>query len=484
MKQIHLTSITVLLAALLALQPLATRAAAAALPAELLEQGIYAQETKGDLDAAIAIYQQLTAQAKVSQALAAQAQLRLGQCLLKKNRANEAMAAFEKVIRDFPGEKELVATARQYLPGELALGPVPWPDGERLKLTLTFPTGVEIGLMEMRADLVEAGGRKAWRVGRRMSGGGEMLSSVDVDAETFVPLTSFWKHTLLGEVSAVFKPGEVEMRRLGAAEPTVARPDKTVFDNEEVMHMMRRLPLQIGYKTNIPVITTLGGGTILPIGLEVPSKEMVETSGGNFDCFKTVLSVGQTFWISDDAHRYLVKFEAGGAIGTLATVTQRASGTPVTFRDDELGVSLAAPADWVIHRQRAASKGRTIIRLLDPAADTSSVALYLAKTESLPANVRQSARAWAEHGFQQSGNKEAHGANIRANSWKTCTIAGRPGVSFLADFEETGKAMVVLSLCAVGPKSSEYFELVCAADKFDALKPAFEQIVAGYRPTK
>lgn len=483
MKQIRLTSIIIMFAALLAADPCAV-SAPAALPSELLEQGIYAQETKGDLDAAIAIYQQLTAQAKVSQALAAQAQLRLGQCLLKKNRATDAHAAFEKLIRDFPGEKELIAKAREYLPDELALGPVPWPDGERLKLLLTFPTGVEIGLMELRADLVEAGGRKAWRVGRRMSGGGEMLSSVVVDAETFVPLTSYWKHTLLGEVSAAFKPGEVEMRRPGAAEPTMARPDKTVFDNEEVMHMMRRLPLQIGYKTNIPVITTLGGGTILPIGLEVPAKEMIETTVGNFDCFKTVLSVGQTFWISDDAHRYLVKFEAGGAIATLVTVGQCTAGTPVNFRDDELGVSLAAPADWVIHRQRNEIKGRAAIRLLDPAADSTHVALYLSKTDSLPANVRQSARAWAEHGFQQSAVKEQHGGEIRANSWKTCTIAGRPGVSFVADFQEMGKPMISLSLYAVGPKMSEYFVLACAAEKFEALKAAFDQIVAGYRPTK
>ncbi len=92
---------------------------------ELLEKGIYNEDTKGDLDAAITIYQQLIADARAAQSLAAQAQFRLGQCYLKKNRPAEAAAAFAKLIRDFPGEKQLVAKAREHLPGDLALGPVP-----------------------------------------------------------------------------------------------------------------------------------------------------------------------------------------------------------------------------------------------------------------------------------------------------------------------------------------------------------------------
>lgn len=79
--------------------------------------------------------------------LAAQAQFRLGECLLKKNRTDEATAAFEKLIADFPGEKELVAKAREHLPAEIALGPVPWVDGERMQLTLSLPAGMEIGTM-------------------------------------------------------------------------------------------------------------------------------------------------------------------------------------------------------------------------------------------------------------------------------------------------------------------------------------------------
>src|SRR5882724_13371918 len=94
-------------------------------PSELLEKGIYNQDTKGDLDSAIAIYQQVVAAAASNQSLAAQAQFRLGQCYLKKNRTADATAAFEKLIHDFPNETNLIAKARGHLPGGLTLGPVP-----------------------------------------------------------------------------------------------------------------------------------------------------------------------------------------------------------------------------------------------------------------------------------------------------------------------------------------------------------------------
>ncbi|HEX8296330.1 MAG TPA: tetratricopeptide repeat protein [Chthoniobacteraceae bacterium] len=483
MKQTYSRSLPAILLALSLAASSGLARVAAASPSDLLEKGIYAEETKGDLDAAIAIYQQLTTEVKASQSLAAQAQWRLGLCLLKKKRDVDARAAFEKLIRDFPEEKELATKARGYLPGELALGPVTWADGERLQLTLKLPAGLEVGTMQLRADLVELKGRKVWRVGRRMSGGGEMLSSVDVDPASFHPLSSYWKHSLLGEVTAEFKPGEVVLQRAGSTEPTTVRAEKPVFDNEEAMHLMRRLPLAVGLKTVLPVMVTLGGGTQMAIGLEVPAKEVVETRAGKFDCFKVVLDIGQTFWISDDAPRYLAKFEGVGVVATLASITQRKPGTPVSFRDEELGASLTTPADWVIHRVTE-EKGNTSIYLLDPAANAAHVALRLSATESLPTEARGAVRAWAENNVRENFAKKRKGFKVREASWKQHAVSGRSGVSFVADFQENQKPMIMVCIHALGGKQSEQFILAAPAEKMAALQPVFEQIVAGYRMTK
>ena len=59
---------TLLVVATAAVYPSAVRAATES-PSELLERGIYAQETKGDVDSAIAIYQQLVTEQNVNQSL-------------------------------------------------------------------------------------------------------------------------------------------------------------------------------------------------------------------------------------------------------------------------------------------------------------------------------------------------------------------------------------------------------------------------------
>ncbi len=469
---------TLIVAAIGAIHPPAAPAAPAS-PSELLERGIYNQETKGDLDSAITIYQQLIGEADVNRALAAEAQFRLGQCYLKKNRTADATAAFEKLIHDFPNEKELVAKAREHLPGAFTLGPVPWVDGERLQLNIALLTGADIGTCEYRADLVQqANGHKVWRVGARMVAGPQSVSCVDADAETFRPLNSHWKHSLLGEVSASYRPGEVEIKRVEKAQPTRTAVDGAVLDNEQAMHAMRRLPLQVGYRTTLPVISTRGGMNLLPISLEVVGKETVEVPAGKFDCFKVHLGlVNQEFWFSDDAHCYLVKFEAGPVVAQLLSITKRRTGEPVVFRDDELGISFTVPADWVVWRAKTGQpEGQTLIRMLDPGADTSDGGMRLFTTDSLPEKSQQSARAWAEEGLRK--NKTV---KVRPDGWKDITIDGQQGVSFVADSTEGGKPQVQFLVHVLGPRNSELFVLTCAPGKFDALKTQFDSILASYR---
>jgi TolA-binding protein len=67
---------------------------------ELLQKGIYLQETVGDLDGAIKIYKQIAQTAQESRANAAQAQFRLGVCLEKKGLQAEAARVLQKVVTD------------------------------------------------------------------------------------------------------------------------------------------------------------------------------------------------------------------------------------------------------------------------------------------------------------------------------------------------------------------------------------------------
>src|SRR5258705_11541523 len=71
-----------------------TRAASAA---ELLEKGIYTEETKGELQAASEIYRQIVDDPAAARSLVAQAQLRLGPCELKQGNKPRAISALERL---------------------------------------------------------------------------------------------------------------------------------------------------------------------------------------------------------------------------------------------------------------------------------------------------------------------------------------------------------------------------------------------------
>jgi hypothetical protein len=75
--------------------------------AELLERGIYRQDTVGDLDGAIRIYRQIV-HPGVARDVAAHAQLRLAESLLKKGDVASAEQEFARLTREYSDFQALV----------------------------------------------------------------------------------------------------------------------------------------------------------------------------------------------------------------------------------------------------------------------------------------------------------------------------------------------------------------------------------------
>jgi Tol biopolymer transport system component len=83
----------------------------------LLQKGIFAEETEGNLDAAIKIYEQITAEAAANRAVVAQAQYRLGVCYQKKGNKEQAISILNDLLKQFPAEAALGQKARELLAG-------------------------------------------------------------------------------------------------------------------------------------------------------------------------------------------------------------------------------------------------------------------------------------------------------------------------------------------------------------------------------
>jgi hypothetical protein len=78
--------------------------------AELLQKGIYDQETAGDLDGAIAIYHQIVNSGSSPRDVAAQAQYRLAQSLLQKGDLPNGAQEFSNLARNYADYGKLVSS--------------------------------------------------------------------------------------------------------------------------------------------------------------------------------------------------------------------------------------------------------------------------------------------------------------------------------------------------------------------------------------
>ena len=200
-------------AVLFAIMVAASAQAHADSAAEMLEKGIYNEDTVGNLDEAIKIYRKVVELGEQAEAVAAKAQFRLAQCLLKKGQRSEATAAFKKIVTDFPNQKDWVTKAKQHLPNALRFQDAPWKNGECLTLEMRLSGGHPIGVVGAYVESAKVDGKDVWKMYvRRFVAGGqnEGTSQVVVDQATNRPLSTSFQHLVLGSAEATWSDSAID----------------------------------------------------------------------------------------------------------------------------------------------------------------------------------------------------------------------------------------------------------------------------------
>jgi hypothetical protein len=103
--------------------------------ADLLQRGIYEQQTAGNLDSAIQIFRQV-ANSAADKKIAAQAQYQIVLCMLQRGDQPAAAKEVETLARNFADQPDLVARARKLLPGGAPTLPAPWGESECSQLNI------------------------------------------------------------------------------------------------------------------------------------------------------------------------------------------------------------------------------------------------------------------------------------------------------------------------------------------------------------
>jgi tetratricopeptide (TPR) repeat protein len=81
----------------------------------LLQEGLYAEEVDGNLDAAIRIYAQIIKDDSAQRSHVAQALYRQGMCYMKKQQEQQAKLAFEKLVAEYSDQTNIVNKAKPLL---------------------------------------------------------------------------------------------------------------------------------------------------------------------------------------------------------------------------------------------------------------------------------------------------------------------------------------------------------------------------------
>jgi hypothetical protein len=439
----------------------------------LLEKAIYSEETLGNLNEAINIYQQIVGKADTSRSTAALALYRLGVCYRKSGKEDEARAAFNRLVQQYPEQKELILKSQM-----LDLRPVPWTDGEILRMGIrSSGAKSDMGAIVYTAESSQVAGKATWNLRTAMVLTGMFLyQSAVVDAGNYLPISSrYLVNFMQTDTEAVYAADHVQASSLqkGVKTQTQVPLNGIAYDYWQILHLVRCLPLREGFQIVIPVYFS---GILDNVKVSVVGKESVTVPAGSFECYKTVIAPPgnaqeKTVWFSADAHVYPVKsIEGGTSEQELNSIEVAGKNQQVNFDDSGSGIVMSLPSQWYFGRSLAGG-----LNTLAAPEDDSVLVLYSWPIKPEDDSVTKILDKWI------ANQKEINPAyQARAGTREAVSLAGFAGERFIADTAEaaTGIPSVDLTYSFVTTLKRYVFVFQTKKDNFDKMKPAFESIMS------
>ncbi len=455
---------------------------------ELLEEGVYQEEAKGDLGAAIELYRQVVDSERASRSKAAEAQFRMAVCYHKQGNTTQAVEGFEALVDNYPSQEEWVEAALAYLPKPFNPETVPWVDGEITEMEIRLPNGFVVGYLLYKAEQIESENRVLWRLSNRMLANGENINMVEIDPDTMKPVFGYMFATAMDnkEISFWFEDEQVRVDYGEAGEKTVSIP-AGVIDNTQAQFLMRQFPVETGFSTESTIFVGLTG-TTLPVVFSVLGIEDVEVPAGLFECYHVEIKLAgqsQHFWFKTDESRKAVMFKAGG-IEARAT-DYRVAGAAETriFRDDRLGYEVAIPSAWGAFDTSDPDKrpDRSRLELRDSwAAMTCSITAQTEAADENEAEPGDLDRA-ADLARKQV---DAYGERtelfeLDEASWAEVENEDGATVSFSGFTSLNKQDLVMKKTVRQSGDTSLVFTLRCDPDLLATYEPIFDQMAASAR---
>jgi hypothetical protein len=387
-------------------------------------------------------------------------------------------ADYQTLEEALEGQKTVFDSGSTYKP--LSLKPVPWTDGEFLRYRIVTKTGMEMGQQFWITRAGEREGVDCWEIEQRLTiplQNREMFTQVQIDKEGLAPISSWSKHHL-GEVHAQYQAGKVIITQ-GTAKPREFPRSDQVFDNDQVIHLMRCLPLYSGYRATFPIVSILNGSTPLECRVRVVKREEITVPAGTFDCWKVRLqvysgaikAVEQYFWYSVKEQLF-VKMESDG--GDIELVERGSETAESSIELEEHGAVLKLPKGWFVYERPGTGKASEILRLLPPDMKLEGM---LCKTARLPATISVQEIATKDVEVLKGYFKNY---SVREDSVVEKEVGGMPVYIYAADYDDNGVAKVEHRVYYAACSRVFWFVFRVPSETYASTAPELMQLVDGF----
>ncbi|MGA2264480.1 MAG: tetratricopeptide repeat protein [Acidobacteriota bacterium] len=459
----------------------------------LLEKGIYAEETLGNLSDAISTYLQIIGNTDAARPIAVQALYRLGICYQKSGRQADAQATFSKLARLYPEQKDLIARIPAVLiPTEIQLRPAPWQDGEVQEFVQKTKASGASGLQVLRVDAAEENGRKAWhfewlsRAYEFHPGiGNVMIKNVVADAGSLAPFSS----DIIGrgvDAHARFLAGHAQIQPSKRGTPGDIPLTKMVYDDSQIFQLVRRLPLADGLQITVPLFNILDGA-VTETRVLVEGREKIAVPAGTLDCYRMLISRGprgvaneQTVWITADSHAYVAKasFSDNSEI-ELASAHSAPKDGDYEVENPTWGFKWLVPAGWQIYRMpNENSLEMSGITIISPELKAECfLSSYLWGSDP------RSPKIVAELELFLPLRAQNLSPYTRRGEHEIIQVSGFPALRVIGDYRQRESGAEMVDYYVVFYTGTRRVELTMQAGKkvFEEMRPVFDSIVNGLR---
>jgi hypothetical protein len=459
---------------------------------DILEQAAYQQDTANDPERAIELYRQVIQSEKATRKMAAQAMYNAGLCYAKLKRNSEADQAFGAVVSQYKDVEPYYGLADAQLNPKFTPTFPRWQDGERLEYEIRDSTKV-VGHYWTTTTKANWNGRTVWKVLNR-SLGNNGLSMVIADDKTFRPLYGRADNGL-GHATATWTDSSVKTSVDNQERTTDLKG--VVYDAEQNFWLFRQISMTVGSKIKYQLLSTLSPEATIPYKVEVTGDEQIEVPAGKFAAYKLTAQGVASVWIDKSPERYVLKIgspgsDSGFQLKRISRVTPNTWRT-VTSSISSFGISI--PDEWfnaTDMRERKYSGTKKVngkiegsqitvpqedIGILD---DDMKVRLriYVGDTKPLQEfdDIDLSLAGRVSDAIVQL-QKNLSKYAVQEGSNVDRVIANLPARSFLADYEEGGKAWVNYSTYVKHDTKGVWIGFFTPKENFNEAKAVIDGIL-------